>query len=58
MVTPGDYAEMVSRLAVNKPGLMTEEYFVVAVALFLLIDVASVVVAFRLLIPGGVSPPR
>ena len=45
-----DYSEMVSRLTVNKPGLMTRGYFLGAAALFLLIGIGSVAAAVRFLL--------
>ncbi len=45
-----DYSEMLSRLTVNKPGLMTRGYFLGAAALFLLIGIGSVAAAVRFLL--------
>jgi len=47
-----DYGEVVSRLTANRPAFMTPEYFIGLTIVFLLIGLASVAVALRVLWRG------
>ncbi|RPI28362.1 MAG: hypothetical protein EHM61_05425 [Acidobacteria bacterium] len=48
-VSLADYAEMFSRLTVNKSGFMTAGYFLVTASVFLVMGIASVALALRFL---------